>query len=297
MRTGVTAIHPRGRADPGTACAAGFSSLNGNGEMTGTVWIEESGALSLPVTITNTHAVGIAHEATIAWITARHPQLTDVWALPVAAETWDGYLNDINGRHVTSETVFSALDGARGGGVEEGSVGGGTGMNCYHFKGGSGTASRVVDHGSDRFAVGVFVQANFGARGELVIAGVPVGRELADDDPMADPSWPAPAGAGSVIAIVATDAPHAPGPVQGARAARAARPRTHRHDRVALLGRHLPRVLDGQPRARSRSGSAAAATATDRCASSRGRAWTGSSRPSCRPPRRPFSTRSARPRR
>jgi D-aminopeptidase len=211
VRTGVTAIHPRGRDDPGTACAAGFSSLNGNGEMTGTVWIEESGALSLPVTITNTHAVGIAHEATIAWITARHPQLTDVWALPVAAETWDGYLNDINGRHVTSETVFSALDGARGGAIEEGSVGGGTGMNCYHFKGGSGTASRAVDHGSDRYAVGVFVQANFGARRELVIAGVPIGRELADDDPMADPSWPAPAGAGSVIAIVATDAPMLPG--------------------------------------------------------------------------------------
>ncbi len=211
VRTGVTAIHPRGRADPGTACAAGFSSLNGNGELTGTVWIEEAGALSLPVTITNTHAVGIAHEGTIAWTTARHPQLTGVWALPVAGETWDGYLNDINGRHVTSDVVFAALDDARGGAVEEGSVGGGTGMNCYHFKGGSGTASRVVEHGSDAYSVGVFVQANFGARRELVIAGVPVGRELADDDPMADPSWHAPAGAGSVIAIVATDAPLLPG--------------------------------------------------------------------------------------
>src|SRR4051812_26438917 len=211
VRTGVTAIHPRGRADPGTACAAGFFSLNGNGEMTGTVWIEESGALSLPVTITNTHAVGIAQEATIAWTTARHPRLTGVWALPVAAETWDGYLNDINGRHVTSDVVFSALDAARGGAIEEGSVGGGTGMNCYHFKGGSGTASRVVEHGSDAYSVGVFVQANFGARKELVIAGVPVGRELADDDPMAHPSWVAAPGAGSVIAIVATDAPLLPG--------------------------------------------------------------------------------------
>jgi D-aminopeptidase len=210
-RTGVTAIHPRGRADPGTPCAAGFFSLNGNGEMTGTVWIEEAGALSLPVTITNTHAVGIAQEATIAWTTERHPQLTDVWALPVAAETWDGYLNDINGRHVTSDVVMSALDGSRGGPLEEGSVGGGTGMNCYHFKGGSGTASRLVEHGPDRYTVGVFAQANFGSRRELVVAGVPVGRALADDDPMADPSWPAPAGAGSVIAIVATDAPLLPG--------------------------------------------------------------------------------------
>ena len=211
VRTGVTAIHPRGREDPGTPCAAGVFSLNGNGEMTGTIWIEEAGALSLPVTITNTHAVGIAQEATIAWTTARHPELTSVWALPVAAETWDGYLNDINGRHVTSDVVMAALDGARGGPVEEGSVGGGTGMNCYHFKGGSGTASRRVAHGADEYTVGVFVQANFGAREELVVAGVPVGRELAEDDPMADPSWHAAPGAGSVIAIVATDAPLLPG--------------------------------------------------------------------------------------
>ena len=211
VRTGVTAIHPRGRADPGTPCSAGFFSLNGNGEMTGTVWIEEAGALSLPVTITNTHAVGIAQEASIAWTRSRHPQLADVWALPVAAETWDGYLNDVNGRHVTSEVVMAALDGARGGPLEEGSVGGGTGMNCYGFKGGSGTASRVVEHGSDSYAVGVFVQANFGSRRELVVAGVPVGRELGADDPMADPGWVAPAGAGSVIAVVATDAPLLPG--------------------------------------------------------------------------------------
>src|SRR6195952_467791 len=211
VRTGVTAIHPRGRADPGTPCAAGFSSLNGNGEMTGTVWIEEAGALSLPVTITNTHAVGIAQEATIAWTTERHPELTSVWALPVAAETWDGYLNDINGRHVTREVAVAALDGARGGAIEEGSVGGGTGMSCYHFKGGSGTASRRVAHGPDEYTVGVFAQANFGAREELVIAGVPVGRELLDDDPMADPSWLAPPGARPGIAVVATDAPLLPG--------------------------------------------------------------------------------------
>jgi L-aminopeptidase/D-esterase-like protein len=211
VRTGVTAIHPRGRADPGTPCAAGFFSLNGNGEMTGTAWIEEAGALSLPVTITNTHAVGAAHEATIAWATERHPELTRVWALPVAAETWDGYLNDVNGRHVTSEVVMAALDGARGGPIEEGSVGGGTGMNCYGFKAGSGTASRRVAHGADEYTVGVFVQANFGSRHELVVAGVPVGRALLDDNPMADPSRLAPPGAGSVIAIVTTDAPLLPG--------------------------------------------------------------------------------------
>jgi L-aminopeptidase/D-esterase-like protein len=211
VRTGVTAIHPRGRADPGTPCSAGFFSLNGNGEMTGTIWIEEAGALSLPVTVTNTHAVGIAHEATIAWTMARHPELAIAWALPVAAETWDGYLNDINGRHITSDVVMAALDGARGGAIDEGSVGGGTGMNCYGFKGGSGTASRRVEHGSDEYTVGVFVQANFGSRHELVVAGVPIGRELLDDDPMSDPSWLAPPGAGSVIAIVATDAPLLPG--------------------------------------------------------------------------------------
>jgi L-aminopeptidase/D-esterase-like protein len=207
VRTGVTAIHPRGRADPGTPCAAGLYSLNGNGEMTGTAWIEEAGALSLPVTITSTHAVGIAHEATIAWTTERHPQLTSAWALPVAAETSDAYLNDTNGRHVTSDVVMSALDGAHAGPLEEGSVGGGTGMTCYQFKAGSGTASRALEHGTDRYTVGVFVQANFGARRELVIAGVPVGLELADDNPMADRPGPAPPVAGSVIAIVATDAP------------------------------------------------------------------------------------------
>src|SRR4051812_39080802 len=123
VRTGVTAIHPRGRADPGTPCAAGFFSLNGNGEMTGTVWIEEAGALSLPVTVTNTHAVGIAQEATIAWTTDRHPDLTSVWALPVAAETWDGYLNDINGRHVTGDVVMAGPR-APPGGAPPGGAGG-----------------------------------------------------------------------------------------------------------------------------------------------------------------------------
>jgi D-aminopeptidase len=202
VRTGVTAVHPRGPAGTGDPVAAGFHSQNGNGEMTGVSWINESGTFDGPVAITNTHAVGIAHAGIIAWTVRRHPVVAEEWLLPVAAETWDGWLNDINGAHVTVAHVEAAIEAARPGPVEEGSVGGGTGMNCYHFKAGSGTASRVVDGRT----VGVFVQANFGARRELVIAGVPVGEALADDDPMADFRLAAP-GAGSVIALVATDAP------------------------------------------------------------------------------------------
>ncbi len=210
VRTGVTAIHPRGRANPGQPCAAATYSLNGNGEMTGVTWIEESGAVALPIAITNTHAVGVAHEAIINWTTTRHPHLADQWMLPVAAETWDGYLNDINGGHVTRDVVLQALDAARGGPIEEGSVGGGTGMNCYSYKGGSGTASRVVGYGAESYTVAAFLQCNFGSRSELRIAGVPVGRDLTDDDPLGD--WFAAAsGAGSVIAIIATDAPMLPG--------------------------------------------------------------------------------------
>jgi L-aminopeptidase/D-esterase-like protein len=202
VRTGVTAIHPRGPAGTGDPVAAGFHSQNGNGEMTGVSWINESGTFDGPVAITNTHAVGVAHAGIIAWTVTHHPAVAEVWLLPVAAETWDGYLNDINGHHVTEHHVVTAIEAARPGPVEEGSVGGGTGMNCYQFKGGSGTASRLVDD----YTVGVFVQANFGARRELVIAGVPVGEALADDNPMADFRL-APPGSGSVIAVVATDAP------------------------------------------------------------------------------------------
>jgi D-aminopeptidase len=210
VRTGVTAIHPRGKGDPGDPCAAATFSLNGNGEMTGVTWIEESGTLTLPIAITNTHAVGIAQEAIIHWVVTRHPELADIWMLPVAAETWDGYLNDINGGHVTREHVLEALDAATAGPVEEGSVGGGTGMNCYSFKGGNGTASRTVAWGSQTYTVGTLLQCNFGARSELQIAGVPLGAALADDDPLAD--WfAASPGAGSVIAVVATDAPLLPG--------------------------------------------------------------------------------------
>ncbi|MEU8134618.1 P1 family peptidase [Streptodolium elevatio] len=210
VRTGVTAIHPRGRAD-GRPVAAGVHALNGNGEMTGLSWLEETGSLGTPVTITNTHAIGAAHRGTIDWIVRERPGQARAWLLPVAAETWDGYLNDINGDHVRPAHTVAALDAARPGPVAEGCVGGGTGMNCYGFKGGSGTASRQVGYGRDTFTVGAFVQANFGSRRELVVAGVPVGRELADDNPMETTDWFAPSGAGSVIVVVATDAPLLPG--------------------------------------------------------------------------------------
>lgn len=209
VRTGVTAILPRGADDVGVPCAAGWFSLNGNGEMTGTVWLDESGSLTLPVTLTNTHAVGTVHRGVVDWAVARHPTLAERWLLPVVAETWDGYLNDINGPHVRPDHAGRAIDAAASGPVAEGSVGGGTGMRCYGFKGGSGTASRVVSHGADRYTVGAFVQANFGAPGELVVAGVPVGRHLRDETPST--GGHAPPGAGSVIVVVGTDAPLLPG--------------------------------------------------------------------------------------
>lgn len=209
VRTGVTGIHPRGPAGAGDPVAAGFCSQNGNGEMTGVSWIAESGTFSLPVAITSTHAVGIAHAGIVAWTGRHHPELGDNWSLPVAAETWDGYLNDAGGHHVTEQAVIGALEAAAAGPVEEGSVGGGTGMNCYQFKGGNGTASRLVGYAGTGYAVGVFLQANFGTREELTVAGVPLGRMLAGDNPMAAAAA-APPGAGSVIAIVATDAPLLP---------------------------------------------------------------------------------------
>ncbi len=208
-RTGVTAIHPRGKASPGDPVAAGFHSQNGNGEMTGVSWIEESGTFRGPIAITNTHSVGVAHAGIIAWAVKHHPTLTQVFLLPVAAETWDGYLNDTNGHFVTEDVVVDALEAAVGGSIEEGSVGGGTGMNCYQFKAGSGTASRVVRFAGEDYTVGCFVQANFGARRELVLRGIACGDALADDNPIAEFRG-APSGAGSIIAIVATDAPLLP---------------------------------------------------------------------------------------
>ncbi len=213
VRTGVTAILPRGRAGVGEPCAAGWYSLNGNGEMTGTTWIEEAGSFNLPVVLSNTHAIGACHSGAIRWVNRVNPLLAHQWLLPVCAETWDGYLNDINGGHVRQEHVEAALDAASTGAVDEGSVGGGTGMNCYDYKGGNGTASRLVRYGDETFTVAAFVQANFGSRAELTVAGRHVGPDLLDDNPL-DKDWlglKPPAGAGSVIAVIATDAPLLPG--------------------------------------------------------------------------------------
>ena len=210
VRTGVTAILPRGHESLNDPVYAGFFSLNGNGEMTGTAWLEESGFLEGPIVITNTHSVGVARDAVIAW-RIKHGAADKTgywWSLPVVAETWDGWLNDINGFHVKPEDVAHALDTAHGGAIEEGSVGGGTGMVCYEFKGGNGTASRKIDirvskNASPRsFVVGVFLQANFGRRPQLTIAGVPVGREIPGEVYKEE--------SGSCIAVVATDAPLLP---------------------------------------------------------------------------------------
>ncbi|MEU9317848.1 P1 family peptidase [Streptomyces sp. NPDC048295] len=217
VRTGVTALLPRGRDGVGTPCAAGWHSFNGNGEMTGTAWIEESGSLAVPVVITHTYAVGPVHRGVVEWVRANCRGMAPEWLLPVVTETWDGHLNDIHGPAVESRHAAAAIEAAASGPVEEGCVGGGTGMRCYGFKGGSGTASRVVEYGEDRYTVGAFVQANFGARRELVVAGVPVGRDLTDPveapAPVAEPDGerPVPPGAGSVIVVVATDAPLLPG--------------------------------------------------------------------------------------
>ena len=213
VRTGVTAVLPRGPATVHDPVFAGWFALNGNGEMTGTTWVEESGLLAGPVMITNTHSVGVVRDAVIAWWVkhagAEDPE--DLWSLPVVAETWDGYLNDINGFHVKPEDAVAALEGARGGPVGEGGVGGGTGMVCYGFKGGIGTASRVVAAGAEQYTVGVLVQTNFGRRGQLRIAGVPVGREIPDAIPYAAlPRREEIGEAGSIIVVVATDAPLLP---------------------------------------------------------------------------------------
>ncbi len=207
VRTGVTALLPRGQSSTAPAFA-GWSSLNGNGEMTGTAWVEESGFLDGPIAITNTHSVGVVRDAVIAWQIARDrkPALNryedGFWSLPVVAETYDGYLNDIDGFHVKPEHVVAALGGARSGPVGEGSVGGGTGMVCYGFKGGIGTASRIAEE----YTVGVLVQANMGSRSQLQIAGVPVGRGITEDLPAAGQAT----AMGSIIIVVATDAPLLP---------------------------------------------------------------------------------------
>jgi L-aminopeptidase/D-esterase-like protein len=204
IRTGVTAIFPRGKTN-GDPVFSGWFTLNGNGEMTGTTWVEESGFLAGPVLITNTHSVGIARDAVIEWLVAKGFDFD--WSLPVVAETWDGSLNDINGFHVTKQHVFQALDSARGGPVVEGNVGGGTGMICNQFKGGIGTASRRLSAARGGYTVGVLVQCNYGLRARLSIAGVPVGQEIPDLLPTRDTL---PTERGSIIIVIATDAPLLP---------------------------------------------------------------------------------------
>ena len=227
VRTGVTAILPRGKTGPDSAFAAWFT-LNGNGEMTGTTWIREGGILETPIFITNTHSVGVVRDAAIEWMLA-HGRVGS-WMLPVVAETWDGMLNDINGFHVTKAHTFAALNGARGGRVEQGSVGGGTGMICNGFKGGIGSSSRVLSQAGGGYTVGVLVQCNYGARRLLRIAGVPVGEKVdapncyattSAPDSARDPGIPVcqrPGASnvelredvGSIIVVVATDAPLLP---------------------------------------------------------------------------------------
>ncbi|MEK6689342.1 MAG: P1 family peptidase [Gemmatimonadota bacterium] len=226
VRTGVTAILPRGRAGTDEVFAAWFT-LNGNGEMTGTTWVEESGQLGGPVMITNTHSVGVVQSATVEWAVKRGKAFA--WSLPVVAETWDGSLNDINGFHVTREHAWQAIDAARGGPVTEGAVGGGTGMMCHEFKGGIGTASRRLPIAGTEYTVGVLVQCNYGLRRQFRLGGIPAGEAFAQPMPCyrgtmpASPEYaacPAPgeeAGRGpareekgSIIIIVATDAPLLP---------------------------------------------------------------------------------------
>jgi D-aminopeptidase len=211
VRTGVTAILPRGK-DSSDPVFAGWFSLNGNGEMTGTTWVEESGFLEGPVMITNTHSVGVVRDAVIAWrVKHGQPEGSEYWwSLPVVAETYDGYLNDVNGLHVRPEHAFEAIDGAHSGPVMEGNVGGGTGMICYEFKGGVGTASRKLDEKPGGFTVGVLVQCNCGSRDQLRIAGVPVGREIPGNKVWAGRVPAGEEDRGSIIIVVATDAPLLP---------------------------------------------------------------------------------------
>jgi L-aminopeptidase/D-esterase-like protein len=226
VRTGVTVVHPRGRTNPDPVFA-GWFTLNGNGEMTGTTWVQESGLLEGPVAITNTHSVGVVRDAIIQWEVGLKNALQPWW-LPVVAETYDGSLNDISGFHVRPEHVIAALDSATGGVPAEGNVGGGTGMVCHGFKGGIGTASRKLTDAQGGYTVGVLVQCNYGARRDLRIAGVPVGEEIQDltacianNDPLpagsarrrCDTPGAAPEGEreqGSIIVVVATDAPLLP---------------------------------------------------------------------------------------
>lgn len=218
VRTGVTAILPQGKSFAGRLFA-GWHALNGNGEMTGTTWIEESGGLGSPIVITNTHSVGVVRDAVIEWGAKKFPGggYSGDFSLPVVTETWDGFLSDINGFHVKKEHVFAALDSAKSGPIAEGNVGGGTGMMAHSFKGGTGTASRKLDERAGGYTVGVLVQANYGSRPLFQVAGVPVGKEITDLRPTPGKTTTSAIanekfdeGAGSIIVVVATDAPLLP---------------------------------------------------------------------------------------
>jgi D-aminopeptidase len=208
VRTGVTAVLPRGKDSMMNPVFAGWYTQNGNGEMTGTAWVEESGFLEGPVMITNTHSVGTVRDSVIQWrVNHGQPDATGYWwSLPVVAETWDGWLNDINGFHVKPEHVFNAIDSAHAGPVEEGAVGGGTGMVCNGYKGGIGTSSRKLTVKQGGYTIGVLVQCNYGSRQNFRVAGIPVGREISSEDPYGyQPSEISERG--SIIIVIATDAP------------------------------------------------------------------------------------------
>ena len=207
VRTGVTAVLPRGDKSYSDPVFAGWYSLNGNGEMTGTTWVEESGFLEGPVMITNTHSVGIVRDAVISWRVNKGGADASGywWSLPVVAETYDGFLNDINGFHVKEEHAHQAISRASTGSVEEGGVGGGTGMICHSFKGGIGTSSRIIEVAGETYTLGALVQANYGAREDLMVSGVPVGKEITDLQRVRNRD--SQDGDGSIIVIVATDAP------------------------------------------------------------------------------------------
>ena len=215
VRTGVTAIFPRGKAQKFSPVYANWYSLNGNGEMTGTTWVTESGFLETPLMITNTNSVGVVRDAVLKWYVDTDWYRGEDWwyTYPVVAETYDGFLNDIYGFHVKEEHVLEAIENASGGKIAEGNVGGGTGMMCLGFKGGTGTASRVITIKDSTYTLGVLVQSNFGGKRNFTLAGVPVGMELIDTlnyEFKAPPSSRRQEGDGSIIVIVATDAPFLP---------------------------------------------------------------------------------------
>lgn len=209
VRTGVTVILPHEGNIGADPLFAGYHILNGNGEMTGLAWVGESGTLTSPVAITNTHSVGVVRDALIAYDVARSGSPEFWWSLPVVAETWDGFLSDINGMHVKPEHVFTALDSASSGPIAEGCVGGGTGMICHGFKGGTGTSSRVLPEAQGGWIAGALVQANHGQRALLRVDGVPVGQEIGPKE-VPTPWTPPPSGTGSIIIVIATNAPLLP---------------------------------------------------------------------------------------